>query len=137
VEYRARITQEGRNWLVQFADCPGCQTFGKSKKDALQMGQEALEGWLEAHLVQGNAPPRPRARRGVSIAVSPRLAVVLQIRWLREDRGMTQTDIARRAGVSQQAIAKLEDPDGNPTLATLEKVAGALGLRVDVTLTAA
>ena len=137
MEYRAKIIQEGRNWLVQFSDCPGCQTFGKSKRDALQMGQEALEGWLETHLVQGKVPPRPRARRGESIAISPRLAVVLQIRWLREDRGMTQTDIARRAGVSQQAIAKLEDPDGNPTLATLEKVAGALGLRVDVTLTAA
>jgi transcriptional regulator with XRE-family HTH domain len=87
--------------------------------------------------VRGHAPPRLRAKRGVLITVSPRLAVVLQIRWLREERGMTQADIARRAGVSQQAMAKLEDPDANPTLATLEKVAGALGLRVDVTLTAA
>lgn len=137
MEYRSKISQEGRRWLLQFPDCPGCQTLGSSKREALQMGQEALEGWLEANLVRGKAPPRPRARRGAAIAVSPRLAVVLQIRWLREERGMTQTDIARRAGVSLQAIAKLEDPDGNPTLATLEKVAGALGLRVDVTLTAA
>jgi len=39
--------------------------------------------------------------------------------------------------VSQQQIAKLEDPDGNPTVATLEKIAAALGLRLELTFSAA
>jgi len=50
---------------------------------------------------------------------------------------MTQAQAAKLVGVSQQQVAKLEDPDGNPTLAALEKVAAALGLRLEVTLTAA
>ena len=39
----------------------------------------------------------------------------------------------REAGVSQQQIAKLENPDTNPTLGIIEKVAAALGVRFDVT----
>jgi predicted RNase H-like HicB family nuclease/DNA-binding XRE family transcriptional regulator len=136
VKYRAQLAQEGRHWLVSFADCPGCQTFGDSREDALEQAREALEGWLEAHLVNGQVPPRPKARRGDPIPVGPRLGAVLQIRWEREARGLSQAALAELAGVKQQQIAKLEDPDGNPTLATLEKLADALGLRLEVSLVA-
>ena len=37
-------------------------------------------------------------------------------------------------GVTQQAIAKLEDPDANPTLDTIQKVATALDMHVTLTL---
>jgi probable addiction module antidote protein len=43
-------------------------------------------------------------------------------------RGMTQ--IARDAGLSRDAVYKALSRDGNPTLATLSKVMGALGLRL-------
>ena len=61
-----------------------------------------------------------------------RLAVKLYLRWERADAGLTQTELAKRAGVTQQAIAKLEHPSANPTIETLEKVAAALGVRVEV-----
>jgi len=48
MDYRARLTREGRRWLVDFPDCPGCQTFGQSQASALTAAREALEGWLEA-----------------------------------------------------------------------------------------
>jgi DNA-binding XRE family transcriptional regulator/predicted RNase H-like HicB family nuclease len=123
--------------LVNFPGCPGCQTDAESKALALRSAQEALDGWLESHLVAGEIPPRPTNHRGTAIAVSPKLAVILQLRWARAEQGLTQADVAKRAGVTQQAIAKLEHPDGNPTLATLEKVAAAFGLRLDVQLNAA
>jgi predicted RNase H-like HicB family nuclease/DNA-binding XRE family transcriptional regulator len=132
--YRAKITKEGKYWLAEFSDCPGCQTFGETEVEALSMAKEALEGWLEAHLVTGRVPPKPRKKTGVAIRVSPSLGFVLQIRWLREERGWSQKDLARRVGVSQQAIAKIEDPDSNPTLDTLSKVAEGLGMHVDVSL---
>ena len=137
MEYRAKLTKEGANWLVEFPVCPGCQTFGSSKTEALRMGQEALEGWLEAHLSSGQVPPRPKGKRGVPIGINSTLAVVLQLRWARADQGLSQATVAKRAGVTQQAYAKLEHPDGNPTLATIQKVAEALGLKLDVQLKAA
>ncbi len=137
MEYRARITKEGNKWLSSFPDCPGCQTFGRSKREAVSKGREALEGWLEAHLALGRVPPRPRARRGVLVSISPILSVVLQLRQARADRELSQAAVAKLAGITQQAIARLEHPDGNPTIATIEKVAAALGLHLDIELRAA
>jgi len=137
MEYRAKLTREGTNWLVEFPSCPGCQTFGNSKVKALRMAQEALEGWLEAHLSSGQIPPRPKGKSGTPVSINSTLAVVLQLRWARADQGLSQTDVAKRARVSQQAIAKMEHPDGNPTLGTIQKVAAALGLKLDVQLKAA
>ncbi len=86
-------------------------------------------------------PPRPPSRAPASIPrrawlrwvpVSARLAAVLTLRWARQDAGLTQAQLAKRAGVSQQQIAKLESPDGNPTLVTLERVAAALGRHLEV-----
>ncbi|HEY0463706.1 MAG TPA: type II toxin-antitoxin system HicB family antitoxin [Polyangiaceae bacterium] len=135
--YRATVVKSGTSWLASFADCEGCLTEGKSRAEALENAKEALEGWLEAHLVQGNAPPRPRSRKGDAIEVAPLLSAVLQIRWRREELELTQGQLAKRAGVSQQQIAKLEDPGGNPTIATLEKIATALGLRLELSFSAA
>jgi transcriptional regulator with XRE-family HTH domain len=66
--------------------------------------------------------------------VNPRLAAGLQVRWARQDRDLSQNELAKLVGVSQQQIAKLEDPDANPGLDTIQKVAKALGLEVRLSL---
>jgi transcriptional regulator with XRE-family HTH domain len=68
------------------------------------------------------------------VEVPARLAIKLYLRWARQDAGLTQSELAKRAGISQQMSSRLEDPDHNPTLETLEKVAGALGVRLRVSL---
>ncbi|HEY3256267.1 MAG TPA: type II toxin-antitoxin system HicB family antitoxin [Polyangiaceae bacterium] len=137
MQYRATIEKEGRAFNVSFPDCPGCLTFGKSEADALTQAHEALEGWLEASLVSGVVPPAPKAKRGHAITVNPHLSAVVLIRQRRAALGLSQAEVAKRAGVSQQQIARLENPDGNPTVAMLVKVAEALGCRVELNLTAA
>jgi len=137
MEYTAKITHKDGHWLVAFPDCHGCQTFGDSKVEAIKMAHEALEGWLEAHLLHGGVPPRPRAHRGVAIAVRPRLDVAIQIRWLRDVYNVTQGELAKRVGVSQQQIAKLENPDANPTIGTLDAFASKADARLTVTISPA
>jgi transcriptional regulator with XRE-family HTH domain len=44
--------------------------------------------------------------------------------------GLTQSEVARRAGVSQPAIAALEAGRGNPTLDTLDRWAAALEVEI-------
>jgi antitoxin HicB len=134
MEYLAKLTTEEGRWLVEFPDCPGCQTFGETKAEALEMASEALEGWLEAHLEYGDSPPRPARHRGLPIRVRQRLAVAIQIRWLREDLGLTQRELAGKTGVSQQQIAKLEKPSGNPTIGTLEAIARSSGAQLSTVL---
>lgn len=131
------LKREGTKTLVSFPDCPGCQTFGRTRERALSNAREALEGWLEAHLVAGDAPPPPGSKSGtrkVPVAISPILAVRLQLRWARQALGLTQDALAKRVGVTRQQIALLEAPDSNVTLRTLERVASAMNLRLEVEL---
>jgi predicted RNase H-like HicB family nuclease/DNA-binding XRE family transcriptional regulator len=141
MHYDAYISREGKHLLAEFPDCPGCQTFADPGDDLAHAAQEALEGWLEAHLVDGRIPPRPtshsRSPAGKKLARIPvraGLGAALTIRWARHDAGLTQAELGRLAGVKQQQIAKLEDPDENPTLETIERVAKALGRGLNVAL---
>ncbi len=52
------------------------------------------------------------------------------IRKARNEAHLSQTDLARRLGVSQAAIAKLERPGSNPTVETLDSALRATGNRV-------
>jgi uncharacterized protein len=49
------------------------------------------------------------------------------IRHARAAAGLTQSELARRAGVKQPEIARLESNGANPRLATLSKVVAATG----------
>jgi len=56
---------------------------------------------------------------------------VPMIKAWREHLGMTQDELAGKAGMSQPALAKLEKPGARPRKATIRKVAEAMGLSVD------
>lgn len=140
MRYPAFMTREGDATLARFPDAPGCQTFTRGG-EILTRAQDAIEGWLEAQLEDRETPPRPSARPKTPrhatlqwIPISPALGARLALRWAREDAGLSQAQIAKRMGVSQQAYAKLESPDANLTMETLERAAKALGLHVDVAL---
>ncbi len=47
--------------------------------------------------------------------------------------GLSQAQLARRLGVSQAAVAKLERPGANPTVVTLQTTLRALGRELVIT----
>ena len=49
----------------------------------------------------------------------------------REELGLSQTEVAARMGTSQSTLARLEQGDANPTLATVARLAKALGKKVE------
>lgn len=62
-----------------------------------------------------------------------RLAV--KIAKLRAARGLTQRALARKLGISQQAMSRIENPSGaNYTMAMLQRVATALNRELIVDL---
>ena len=62
------------------------------------------------------------------VRVQVRLAVM--IAHLREDKGLSQRDLARITGIKQPQIARIESGDYLPTLETLWKLADALKAKV-------
>ncbi len=49
-------------------------------------------------------------------------------------KGLTQVELARKAGVGQTVIARLESGTANPTFGTMSKVASVLGEKVKITI---
>lgn len=60
------------------------------------------------------------------VGVSERLARSLRVQ--RQARGLSLGELARRSGVSKASLSNLETGAGNPSLETLWRIAGALGL---------
>jgi transcriptional regulator with XRE-family HTH domain len=53
------------------------------------------------------------------------------LKWVRERRGLTQASLAKLSDVPRSTVANLETGAGNPTLAVLAKLAGALRLSME------
>lgn len=82
-----------------------------------------------AQLVQGSDFLRPDL---VSLLIYPFGYTLFMnvVRQLRQHAGVTQQELARKAGTSQSTIAAYETGAKSPTLRTLERLAGALDLKI-------
>lgn len=54
------------------------------------------------------------------------------LRTARRDAGLTQAQLARRLGVSQAAVAKLERPGANPKVGTLARALAGTGNQLEI-----
>jgi ribosome-binding protein aMBF1 (putative translation factor) len=55
-----------------------------------------------------------------------------EVRALREAMGLSQRELAERMGTTQSVIARLEGGGSRPSLTTLERIAEALGMTIEV-----
>jgi len=58
--------------------------------------------------------------------------ILFAIAELRCGQGLSQKELAERTGIRQGDISKIESGKGNPTLATLNKIAIGLGMRLEI-----
>ena len=65
------------------------------------------------------------AARAEQLAKAER-ALLSELLRIRKANGLTQQQVADRMGVRQSTVAKLEAPDGNPTLSTIRRYANAV-----------
>jgi len=56
----SQLTREGDAWFAEIAELPGCMTQGDSAAEAVEMIQDAMAGWIEIALEDGNPVPEPR-----------------------------------------------------------------------------
>lgn len=62
-------------------------------------------------------------------------AVAIRIIRYRAEHGLSQTALARRVGMRQPAIARLEAGEHEPSLATLARLAQGLGIDFSIDIT--
>lgn len=138
MEYAAIVTRADGAMLVEFPGLDGARTEVLPNESFDEIAGEALALWLESELQLRRVPPLPRRVRAPKrgevrmIRVPAVLSARVQIRQARAAAGLSQTVLAMRIGVTQQQVANIESPDGDIRLGTLERVAGALELVIDV-----
>lgn len=55
-----------------------------------------------------------------------------RLRSLRESKGLSVAELAKKSGLNRQALYRLESGEREPSLETARKLAGALGKRLRV-----
>ena len=60
--------------------------------------------------------------------------VVARYVRIRKEKGITQAELARRAGIPRTNITRFESGDYNPSLEMMVRIAAALGMRLQVEL---
>jgi transcriptional regulator with XRE-family HTH domain len=83
---------------------------------------------------------RALARPGVKMAyddLAEEFAVLDEVLKARAESGLSQAQVAARAGTTQSAIARLESAalKHSPSIATLRRYANALGYKLEIRLT--
>ena len=122
--YNCTIKKVGVMLIVRFPDIPDIQACGNTQEEALVMARQALDGCLESDISNGLPIPEPNYKEGYPVPVASNIALCIKLRQLRGKQ--SQTDIARKLGLSYQAYQRLENPrKANPTVKTLERIAKA------------
>ncbi len=133
MNYFAYISrQKSGEYLVEFPELEGCFSEGKTLTSAKKNASEALNGWLVSNCDRNLNIPDPKNRRGKSyypIEVDLQVALAILLRKKRKEKHLSQSQVAEKLGITQQAYAKLEIPiKTNPSLSTLKKLSKALDI---------
>lgn len=70
-------------------------------------------------------PPQPENQSTPAVPAAAILGA--NLRRARRSAGLTQAELAQRAGLGQPAISLIEAGQANPTVQTLQQLADALG----------
>ena len=79
--------------------------------------------------ITGQRARKSAAYRKTFARTLQQIDLALLVREMREDAGLTQTELARKVGTAQSVIARLEDAEyTGQSLAMLERIAAVCGV---------
>jgi predicted transcriptional regulator len=87
---------------------------------------------LQSALAEKMKNPKFRAEYE---ALEPEFVIMQAMIDARKSAGLTQKQLSERAGIAQGDISKMESGNANPSLRTLQRLAGAMNARVRIEFT--
>lgn len=133
--YPAKMTKgaDGRV-LVEFVDLPRVATDGEDEREAFEEAIDALGSDLSIRLSHRELIPTPSlARRNqrlvpVPLWLAPKLALYLEMR----DRGINNSELARRLGVHEKVVRRMLDPQHATKAVKIQSALAILGKQMTV-----
>ena len=149
--YSALLQRKAEGLFLEFPEIPGLSVRVTDREVAVSVAEAVLNERIQSMLERGEVPTRPgsfdeasadeeRRESGgdvdvrFAVPLRPDNAVALQMRWIRQEQGLTLTAVAQRMGVSRQRMSALETTTRNWTVATLLRVAEALDADLEIVL---
>jgi antitoxin HicB len=125
----------GKGFHVRFPDLPEALTGGDDLADTLAQAADCLAEAIAGRMARGDEIPSPsKPKRGqhlvsVPLYLAPKLALYLAIR----ERGIPNTELARRLGVSETVVRRMLSPKHDTRPEKIQAALVALGKRIVVT----
>ncbi len=138
IYYIAHIDYEDETDMygVVFPEIQGCYTCAPSTIErAVEMAKEVLSIVLEEQLKNGDAIVRPskamitQTESQIAIRPEPDIALALWLRWQREDRQLSQEQMAKQCALDMSTYQRLESAN-EPAMKILSKLEHGLGEHV-------
>ncbi len=135
--YPASFLTEGdsKGFHVRFPDLPEALTGGEDLADTLVQAADCLAEAIAGRIARADPIPAPsKAKRGqrlisVPLYLAPKLALYLAIR----ERGIPNTELARRLGVSETVVRRMLNPKHDTRPERIQAALVALGKRIVIT----
>ena len=130
---------EKKRFLVTFADFPRIATDGKNLPEALEEASDCLGSEIAFHMADKEDIPRPSSLRRrqllipVPLYLAPKLAPYLAVR----EEKLTNSEVARRLGVTEAVVRRLLDPRHDSKSEKIQVALAVLGRRIVVSVEAA
>ena len=130
--YPARFSpDDNETYLITFPDVPHANTFWKDKHTANPIAADALAAALSSYVEKGRPLPVPSApKRGqIMIYLAAGTVAKLALYEAMREKGISQSELARRLGCHRQHVARIVDPAHNTKFEVLEAALAAVGKR--------
>ena len=125
----------GKGLHVRFPDLPEALTGGDDLADTFAEATDCLAEAIAGRIARGDEiPPPSKPKRGqrlisVPLYLAPKLALYLAMR----ERGMPNSKLAKRLGVSETIVRRMLNPRHHTKPEKIQAALAALGKRIVVT----
>jgi antitoxin HicB len=127
--------RDGSAVNLWFPDVPGARTWGDDEAEALALAEDCLVTALYGYVRYDEPIPRPGPARGrPMIAVPPLVAAKLALYTAMRERGMSETELARRLGVTEKVVRSILHLKPRAHVAHLERALTQLGVQLEVSV---
>ena len=132
------VRQEDGTVLVTFPDIPEALTEGGTEREALAEAEDCLIAALGGYIQARRTIPRPSPAHGRTLVPLPALiAAKLALYRTMRAKGIGNTALAERLGVTEGAVRRLVDTDHRSHIGQVEAALHALGQRLVIATQAA
>jgi antitoxin HicB len=118
--------------LASFPDFPGAHTDGANATEAMEQAIDCLGSVIAFAMADKVDIPKPaRLKRGQKLVPVPLWIVAkLALYWAIRERGMSQSELARRLKVRETIVRRMLDPNHETRQEKMQAALGELGKRV-------